>query len=121
MEKPSDTPDLSFDAERMRALELRLAALQADNRDLQRLVAGQQEEIVAAKELAVHVARMELEHAEQALEIERLRERLRQRPTGRDEAEEDPVRMVTSLRPAAAPRQLGVPELRWTAEVIVRE
>lgn len=121
MEKPPDTPDLSFDAERMRALELRLSALQADNRDLQRVVAEQQEEILAAKELAVHVARMELDNAQQALEIERLRERLRQRPSERERDDEEPVRMVTSLRPAAAPRQLAVPELRWTAEVIVRE
>lgn len=119
MEESPDTQDLSFDADRMAAMEQQLAAMSRDVKALEQTVADQQEEVLAARELGVEVARLELEIAQQALTIERLRARLRAR--GHDDAGDRPVQLVTSLRPAAAPRGAAVPELRWTAEVIVAE
>lgn len=120
MEESPDTPDLNPDQDRMEALERRHAALLRDYADLEKVVAEQQTEVVAARELAVHVARLELENAEQALSIERMRERLRQHPRAPEE-EDTPVMVQTTLRAGRSPRMLAVPELRWIAEIVEAE
>jgi hypothetical protein len=119
MEESPDTPDLTREADYIAALERKIDALVTEIRSLEGTVAEQQSEVVAARELHVQVARLELENAEQALQIERMREREERRR--RAPQDEEPVRMMTTLRPAAERRGVSVPELRWTAEVIVAE
>ena len=118
MEVPSDPQDLDVDIGRVEALEMRNRALLDELRALESRVADQQADVVAAKELAVVAAQLELENATLALRLEQMQQRLRAR--GRD-PEPEPVRMVSSLRAASSPRMLAEPELRWVAEIIEAE